>query len=70
MVSFIDLNGSVERKHKYIVETGLTLLPRAGLPFCYWDYAFLIATCLVNRMPTTWSPLTSDYFNKFLIINS
>ena len=28
-------NGSAERKHRHIVETGVTLLAHASLPFCY-----------------------------------
>jgi len=46
-------NGSVERKHRHIVETGLTLLANAKLPLCYWDHAFLTATYLVNRLPSS-----------------
>lgn len=43
--------GSVERKHRHIVETGLTLLSHANIPLHYWDHAFLTATYLINRMP-------------------
>jgi hypothetical protein len=50
-------NGSVERKHRHIVETGLTLLASASLPQKYWDDAFLTATYLINRLP---SPVTSN----------
>jgi hypothetical protein len=50
-------NGSVERKHRHIVETGLTLLASASLPQKYWDEAFLTATYLINRLP---SPVTSN----------
>lgn len=46
-------NGSVERKHRHIVETGLTLLSHASIPLHFWDHAFLTATYLINRMPTT-----------------
>src|ERR1044072_1896389 len=45
-------NGTVERKHRHLVETGLTLLAHAQLPLCFWDYAFLTAAYLINRMPT------------------
>ncbi|MCH87925.1 retrovirus-related Pol polyprotein from transposon TNT 1-94, partial [Trifolium medium] len=42
-------NGSVERKHRHVVETGLTLLAQAHLPLKFWDYAFMTATYLINR---------------------
>jgi histone deacetylase 1/2 len=45
-------NGVVERKHRHIVELGLTLLSHASLPLSYWDYAFLTAVYLINRLPS------------------
>ena len=45
-------NGSAERKHRHIVETGLALLAHAHVPLKFWDDAFLTATYLINRMPT------------------
>uniref|UniRef100_A0A2N9I4N5 Uncharacterized protein n=1 Tax=Fagus sylvatica TaxID=28930 RepID=A0A2N9I4N5_FAGSY len=48
-------NGSVERKHRHIVETGLTLLAYSSVPFSYWDEAFLTAAYLINCLP---SPIT------------
>lgn len=45
-------NGSVERKHRHIVETGLTLLHHASLPIKFWDFAFLTAAYLINRLPS------------------
>ena len=43
-------NGISERKHRHIVETGLTLLGQASMPKSYWSYAFTIAIYLINRM--------------------
>jgi len=43
-------NGSVERRHRHIVETGLTLMANASVPHQYWDDAFLTATYLINRL--------------------
>lgn len=43
-------NGSVEMKHRHIVETGLTLLDHSKVPLCFQDYAFLTATYLINRL--------------------
>jgi transposase InsO family protein len=45
-------NGSAKRKHRHIVETGLALLAHAVMPLKFWDEAFLIATYLINRLPT------------------
>lgn len=45
-------NGISERKHRHIVETGLTLLSTASIPVTYWTYAFAAAIYLINRLPT------------------
>jgi histone deacetylase 1/2 len=45
-------NGSAERKHRHIVEMGLSLLAHASMPLKYWDQAFLTATFLINRLPS------------------
>jgi hypothetical protein len=45
-------NGSAERKHQHIVETGLALLAHASAPLKFWDEAFTTATYLINRLPT------------------
>lgn len=54
-------NGSVEKKHS-VVETGLSLLAHAGIPFQFWDHAFLTASYLINRMPTAVLQMQSPYF--------
>jgi hypothetical protein len=45
-------NGVAERKHRHIVEMGLSLLANASMPLKFWDQAFLTATHLINRTPT------------------
>lgn len=45
-------NGSVERRHRHIVETSLSSLFHASMPQQYWVKAFHTATFLINRMPT------------------
>jgi hypothetical protein len=45
-------NGSAERKHRHIVEVGLSLLDHAHMPLKFWDEAFLAATFLINRTPS------------------
>ena len=43
-------NGSAERKHRHIVEVGLSLLAHASMPLKFWDEAFITATYLINRL--------------------
>jgi hypothetical protein len=45
-------NGPAERKHRHIVEVGLSLLAYASMPLKYWDEAFLTAVYLINRLPS------------------
>ena len=46
-------NGMVERRHRHIVEIGLTLLGQCKAPLKYWSYEFENSVYLINRMPTT-----------------
>jgi histone deacetylase 1/2 len=52
-------NGSAERKHRHIVEMGLSLLAHAHMPLKYWDEAFMTATFLINRIPSRVTNLVS-----------
>lgn len=45
-------NGMSERKHRHVVETGLSLLSSAQMPLTYWPLAFATAVFLINRLPT------------------
>jgi histone deacetylase 1/2 len=45
-------NGPAERKHRHIVEVGLSLLAHAQMPLKFWDEAFLAAVYLINRTPS------------------
>jgi len=45
-------NGISERKHRHIVEVGLTLLAQSGLFPKFWVDSFLTAIYLINRLPT------------------
>jgi hypothetical protein len=53
--------GSVERKHRHIVETGLSLLATANVPLYLWDEAFNSATYLINRLPSKITKNKSPY---------
>jgi hypothetical protein len=41
-------NGDAERKHRHIVEVGLSLLSYASMPLKYWDEAFLLLYILLT----------------------
>ena len=43
-------NDKVERKHRHIVKTGLTLLAQAKMPLKYWQEAFTYAVYTINRL--------------------
>ena len=45
-------NGSIDRKHRHIFETFLSLLAQAYMPVTFSDEAFSTATFLINRLPT------------------
>jgi hypothetical protein len=45
-------NGAAERMHRHIVETSLTILAHASVPFRYWSDAFFTAYFLINCLPT------------------
>ncbi|KAK9079893.1 hypothetical protein SSX86_001566 [Deinandra increscens subsp. villosa] len=44
-------NDTVERRHRHVVETGLTLLAQSHVPRRFWHFAFDTAVYLINRMP-------------------
>ena len=45
-------NGLVERKHRHLIETTITLLSQASMSTSFWSYALLTATFLINLLPT------------------
>lgn len=47
-----ELNGTAERRHRHIVETGRALLHHSNLPPQFWSFAFQTAVYLINRLPT------------------
>lgn len=58
-------NGLVERKHRHIVETGLTLIFHANLPLKFWVDAFLTTSYLINRLPLSSIGKDTPYFKLF-----
>jgi len=55
-------NGIVERNHKHVVETYLTLIAQANIPLKYWEHTFVIASYLVNHFPTPFLGHKSPHF--------
>ena len=58
-------NGFVERRHRHVVETGLTLLAQSFVPQRFWHYAFDTAVYLINRMPSRTSTNKSPFEHLF-----
>lgn len=58
-------NGSAKRQHQHIVETGLTLLHQAFVPFSYWPFAFQNASYVINQMPTPILDLETPFETLF-----
>lgn len=58
-------NGFGERKHRHVVETGLSLLHCANMPMIFWSHAFETVVYLINLMPFSVSPDTSPYSKLF-----
>jgi histone deacetylase 1/2 len=54
-------NGTVERRQRHIVETGLTLLGQCSAPLRFWNYAFESSVYLINHMPTLVLQNTSPF---------
>ncbi|KAH9699463.1 retrovirus-related pol polyprotein from transposon RE1 [Citrus sinensis] len=58
-------NGLVERKHRHITESGLTLLAQAKLPIKFWWDSFHTAAYLINRLPTPILAMKTPYESIF-----
>lgn len=58
-------NGMAKRRNHHVVETGLTLLHHASMPFSYWSYAFQTVVYLINCMPTQTLTNVSLYTTLF-----
>ncbi|KAD6454826.1 hypothetical protein E3N88_09532 [Mikania micrantha] len=58
-------NGIVERRHRHVVETGLTLMSQACVPQRFWHYAFETAVYLINRMPSRTNLTLSPFEHLF-----
>ncbi|KAM1873468.1 hypothetical protein ACFX13_007300 [Malus domestica] len=59
-------NGLAERKHRHIVDTGLTLMAHASMPPAYWAEAMHTVVYLLNRLPSKVLGFMSPYQKLFL----
>ena len=46
-------NGAIERKHRHVVDTGLTILDATSLPLNFWAEAFHVVVHIINILPTS-----------------
>ena len=58
-------NGLVERKHKHLIETTITMLSQASMPHTYWSYVVLTTVTLVNSLPTPVLQYVSPWFKLY-----
>ena len=58
-------NGLVERKHRHLIETVITLLSQASLPSTYWSFAVQSALSLINLLPTLTLGFLSPWFKLY-----
>ena len=58
-------NGVSKRKHRHIVEIGLTLLAEAAVASSYWVEAFNAYVYFINRLPTKLLNYVSPYVMLF-----
>nr|KYP62795.1 Retrovirus-related Pol polyprotein from transposon TNT 1-94 [Cajanus cajan] len=54
-------NGIVERKHQHLLNVTRALLFHSNLPDCFWSFALLHATYLINCIPTPFLKNTSPF---------
>lgn len=45
-------NGTVERKHRHLLQLARSLMIQANLPKWFWSYSLLTATYIINRLPS------------------
>lgn len=62
-------NGSIERKHRLVVDIGLSIIVSAALPGRFWGEAFLSVFHIINMLPTpvlnNYSPFEKLFYKAF-----
>ena len=55
----------MERKHRHLIETTITLLSQASLPSQFWSFAVQTAMNLINLLPTASLGFLSSWFKLY-----
>ena len=55
----------MERKHRHLIETTITLLSQASLPSQFWSFAIQTAMNLINLLPTASLGFLSPWFKLY-----
>ena len=55
-------NGLLERKHRHLIETTITLLSQASMSTDYWSYAIITVVSLINLLPTSFLNFVSPWY--------
>ena len=58
-------NGLVERKHRHLIETTITLLSQASISTIYWLYVVLTVVSLINLLPTYVLNFVSSWYKLY-----
>jgi hypothetical protein len=57
----INRMAQLKKKHRHIIEMGLSLLAHACMPLKFWDEAFSTTTYLINHLPSRVIDFSSPY---------
>ena len=58
-------NGLVERNHRHLIETTITLLSQASISTTYWPYVVLTVVSLINLLPTSVLNFVSPWYKLY-----
>jgi transposase InsO family protein len=58
-------NGVAERKHRHIMEMGLSLLAQSHLSSLFWVDAFVTSVFIINRLPSSVLGDVSPFFKLY-----
>lgn len=65
MSTYTTTNGVAQRKHRPIMEMGLSLLAQSHLSSIFWVDAFVASVFIINRLPFSILGDVSPFFKLF-----